>query len=250
MSSRYFIELSFNGESFHGWQRQKEHYTVQQCLEDYMSVFLKQNVTVMGAGRTDAGVHAKNFFAHTDIDLKGMPINDFVYKMNRFLPPSIVLHSLYPVNKNAHARFDAIERSYKYYITTEKDPFSNTFAYVYLAPLDLEKMNSAAEYLIGTHDYSSFARSGTDVNNYICTVKQATWVIDNKLFVFHITADRFLRNMVRAIVGTLIDVGRGQIEIEEVEKIMSYKDRQYAGKSVPGKGLFLTEIKYPRHLFL
>ncbi|MCF8218535.1 MAG: tRNA pseudouridine(38-40) synthase TruA [Bacteroidales bacterium] len=250
MVSRYFIELSFDGGPFHGWQRQKAHYTVQQCLEDHMSVFLKQNVAVMGAGRTDAGVHAKNFFAHTDIDMKDLDINDFVYKMNRFLPSSVVLHNLHPVKKDAHARFDAIERSYKYYITTVKDPFLNDYAHIFLAPLDLTKMNEAAKYLIGTHDFSSFARSGTDVNNFICDVRKARWFSDNKLLVFHISADRFLRNMVRAIVGTLIDVGRGQIEVEDVEKIMSYKNRQYAGKSVPGKGLFLCKINYPEHLFL
>ncbi|MFW6019214.1 MAG: tRNA pseudouridine(38-40) synthase TruA [Bacteroidales bacterium] len=250
MSSRYFIKFSFNGKLYHGWQRQREHYTVQQCLEDYLSVFLQQNISVVGAGRTDAGVHAVNFIAHTDMDLNGLAMKDFIFKMNRFLPPSIVLHNLYRVNNDAHARFDAIKRSYTYYINREKDPFFNDFAHVFLAPLDLEKMNEAAKFIEGTHDFSSFARSGTDVNNYICDVKQAFWVAESKRFVFYITADRFLRNMVRAIVGTLIDVGRGHIAIKDVPNIMAQKDRQYAGKSVPAKGLFLTEIVYPDRLFL
>ena len=250
MYSRYFIELSFNGEPFHGWQRQKEAYTVQQCLEEHFSVFLKQNVSVMGAGRTDAGVHAKNFFAHTDIDLKGLFPKDFVYKMNRFLPHSIVLHNLYPVIDNAHARFDAIRRTYHFYLTTEKDPFMNSFSHAYFEKMDLQKMNEAAKYLIGSKDFRSFARTGVNVNNYVCDIKQAFWTSENNLLIFHITADRFLRNMVRAIVGTLMDVGRGRLEIEDVPKIIDSKDRRNAGKSVPGKGLFLTEIQYPDHIFL
>lgn len=249
MKQRFFIRLSYNGNGFHGWQRQNNKPSVQQCLEEHFSTLLRQTVEFTGAGRTDASVHASNYYAHSDFDLQEFTRADLVYKINRFLPQSIVVHDAIPVKENAHARFDAISRTYKYYISKEKTPFYNHLSWFYSGPLDVVKMNEAAKLLWGKKDFKSFSKTGMDVNNYLCDVTEAFWSQDGDILVFQISANRFLRNMVRAIVGTLVDVGRGHISVNYISEILKAQDRGFAGTSVPGHGLFLTDITYPDTIF-
>ena len=247
---RYFVKLSFNGASFHGWHKQPGDDSVQQCLEQHFSTFLRQKVQFTGAGRTDAGVHAKNYVAHADMLIdQNLNLNDFIYKMNKFLPDEIVIHDVMPVQPGAHARFDALSRTYQYYISTEKDPFFSDLSYFHTTPLDMEVMNKAAELLKGHKDFKSFSKTGTDVKSYMCNIYEAYWKREHNRLIFVIRADRFLRNMVRAIVGTLIDVGRGYLAPEDLKDIIEARDRQKAGTSVPGHGLFLVNISYPGDIF-
>ncbi len=250
MNRRYFIRLSYNGRRFFGWQKQPGHYTVQQCLEEHFSTFLRQQIHIIGAGRTDTGVHAKNYFAHAEFSPGKMSRNDMVYKLNRFLPEDVVIHKIYPVVNEAHARFDAISRSYEYVITKEKNPFHANTAYFYPGTLDLDKMNMATEAIMGEKDFGSFAKAGSDVKNYICTVSEAYWEEQDDFIIFKITANRFLRNMVRAVAGTLLDVGRGYTEASAITSIIESGSRQDAGTSMPAHGLFLVNIEYPPEIFL
>lgn len=245
---RYFVKLSYCGGDFHGWQRQASAYTVQQCLEDHFTTFFRQKVTFTGAGRTDTGVHARNYMAHIDLEISD-DLPTIIFKLNWFLPKSIVVHDIVPVRPKAHARYDAIRRTYQYYITRSKDPFLHHLAYFYTPVLDLAAMNEAAQYLIGKHDFRSFARSGTDVNNFICDVQDAFWEEDQQQYVFTITANRFLRNMVRAVVGTLLEVGRGKLSENDLPVIMAAGDRRKAATSAPAKGLFLSQIDYADAIF-
>ncbi|MCF8331537.1 MAG: tRNA pseudouridine(38-40) synthase TruA [Bacteroidales bacterium] len=247
---RYFVKLSFNGAAFHGWQKQPGEISVQQSLEDHFSTFLRQQVKFTGAGRTDAGVHAKHFIAHADMMIEHHnQLKDFIFKINRFLPKEIVIHDVIPVRPDAHARFDALSRTYHYYIISEKNPFIQHLSFLYTTKIDLDKMNKAADLLIGQKDFKSFAKTGTNVQNYICTIYEAYWEEQNNQLVFVIRADRFLRNMVRAIVGTLIDVGRGYLKPEDIRQIIDARDRKKAGTSVPGHALFLMNISYPDDVF-
>ncbi len=249
MKRRYFIRLSYNGKRFFGWQKQPAQYSVQQCLEEHFSTFLRQQVEITGAGRTDTGVHAKNYFAHAEFDPGNLSRTNLVYKLNRFLPDDVVVHDIHPVMNDAHARFDAISRSYEYVITREKNPFHTHTSYFYPGFLKLEAMNQAANQLLGEKDFSSFSKTGSDVNSYICTVHEASWKEVDDFFVFRITANRFLRNMVRAITGTLLDVGRGYTEVSEMVSIIESGKRQDAGTSMPAHGLFLVNIEYPQEIF-
>ena len=214
---RYFIELSYNGKEYHGWQIQPNAISVQEVVEKALSVVLKKDMSIVGAGRTDAGVHAKQIFAHFD----------------------------YRVHEEAHARFHATARSYVYRISTKKDAFNTDFAYYFKPELDVAAMNLAAKHLIGFKDFQCFSKSNTDVFTYNCDLRVAEWeIIENEIH-FHITADRFLRNMVRAIVGTLINVGIGKLKPEDVLTILDSKNRAEAGYSVPAHGLYLTKVVYP-----
>lgn len=241
---RYFIELAYNGSKYHGWQNQPAAVSVQETLEKAFHMLLQEETPLTGAGRTDAGVHATRYFAHFDT----ANISDtevFVFKMNSVLPPDISVYDLFPVNPDAHARFDATSRSYEYHIVQHKDPFSFEFAHYVKNELDVEKMNEAAMILTEYRDFKSFSRSRTDVKTYNCRIDKAFWEEQENKLVFHITADRFLRNMVRAVVGTLLEVGLGKIAPERLHEIIQSRDRQKAGASVPAKGLFLTKIEYP-----
>lgn len=233
---------------YHGWQNQPNAITVQEVLEEVVSKLLRSTIEIVGAGRTDTGVHAKEMFGHLDIE----PIEDIenlVYRINAFLPEDIAVQNILPVQKDAHARFNAISRSYEYWVCQEKNPFFKDTAHFVKKPLDVDLMNNAAELLLGKQDFECFSKSKTDVRTYICDVRMARWVQESDKLIFKITADRFLRNMVRAIVGTLLDVGQGKYPPGHVKAILKSKDRSEAGVSVPAKGLYLTSISYPKNIF-
>jgi tRNA pseudouridine38-40 synthase len=246
---RYFIEIAYNGKNYHGWQIQPNAVSVQEVLERSLSTLLRKELKVTGAGRTDTGVHAKQLFAHFDADAIGDKA-ELIFRLNSFLPKDISVLNIYSVLPEAHARFDAVEREYQYFIGLSKDPFLNELVYeVHLEP-DVEKMNSAAKTLLKYKDFQCFSRSKTDVKTYNCELKWAYWERKDDMLIFTISADRFLRNMVRAIVGTLLEVGYDKITLDEFQTIVESKDRSKAGASAPAHGLYLTSIKYPDSLFL
>ena len=233
------------GKHYHGWQKQPNAKTVQETLEDALSKLLREPIALMGAGRTDTGVHAKKMVAHFDRS-KISNLTDLTYRLNAFLPEDIAVEKLVTVPNEAHARFDAIERTYEYWIVQHKNPFYTDAAYFYKYPLDVEKMNAAATLLLSYSDFECFSKSNTDVKTYRCHVKKASWAQKNERLVFTITADRFLRNMVRAIVGTLLEVGEGKKDLSDVKTILKSGDRGKAGPSVPAKGLYLIAVNYPK----
>jgi tRNA pseudouridine38-40 synthase len=242
--NRYFIHLSFRGTNYQGWQVQPGKDTVQQRLNDALSTFLRENISTIGAGRTDSGVHARKFFAHFDCKNTLTDVNDTIYHVNHILPRDIAVHAIQQVHNDAHARFDAKSRTYEYYVTTSKDPFSVDFKYHIEYEIDIKKMDESAKILLDYQDFKSFCKSNSDVKTHFCHIKQAFWQQNENDFVFTITADRFLRNMVRAIVGTLLDIGKEKIDCEQFKHIIEQKDRRYAGYSAPAKGLCLTDIRY------
>ena len=242
---RYFIELSYYGKNYHGWQIQPQSVSVQEVLQDRMRKILPGFTEVVGAGRTDAGVHAKQLFAHFDLE-EEINSEEIEYKLNCMLPDDISIAAIFGVHDEAHARFDATSRSYEYHIIQQKDVFNRNLAWYFKPELDLDKMNKAAAILKDYSDFECFSRSRTDVHTYICEIFNAQWKIEENKLVFHISADRFLRNMVRAIVGTLIEIGQGKIPVSDVHEIIKSKDRGKAGASVPAHGLYLTDIQYPK----
>lgn len=248
---RYFIRLSYDGKNYHGWQIQPGAITVQEVLNKALTTLLRVPTEVVGAGRTDAGVNASMMIAHFDTDVQFSDIQEdknslyqLRYRLNKLLPPDIAIHDIYPVADDMHARFSATSRTYHYYITTEKSPFE-PYAYRFPQPLDFEKMNEACKVLFDYIDFTSFSKLHTDVKTNNCKIMEARWEqISPIKWQFTIKADRFLRNMVRAIVGTLIDVGRGAITIQQFREIIEKKDRCSAGTSVPGNALFLCKVEY------
>jgi tRNA pseudouridine38-40 synthase len=241
---RYFLELAYDGTDFFGWQRQTNEISVQEVIEDALSkLYSNTPVKVVGCGRTDTGVHARHYILHVDLP----EIEDtekFVFKLNRMLPNSIVFNKAVPVSADSHARFDATQRTYRYFIHQNKNPFKQKHSWYVPQALDFSKMNEAAKLLVGKKDFTSLSKLHTDVKTNICDVKKAEWIITEDAIYFEIVADRFLRNMVRATVGTLIDVGHGKIASEQINEILEAKDRQAASTSVPAHGLFLWEINY------
>lgn len=247
---RYFIYLSYDGTNYHGWQIQPNGISVQEVLMKALSTFLRKPIEVVGAGRTDAGVHARLMVAHFDFDAE-LDCATIVDKLNRLLPPDVAVHRVRRVKSDAHARFDATYRTYKYYITTCKDPFSRAFSWRIFQTLDFEKMNEAAQTLFDYIDFTSFSKLHTDVKTNNCKMMYARWEqIGEHNWVFTIQADRFLRNMVRAVVGTLVEVGKGKLTVEGFRKVIEEKNRCSAGTSVPGNALFLVDVGYPEELFL
>jgi len=244
---RYFLELAYRGSAYHGWQRQPNAVTVQEKVEDALATLLREPVEVVGAGRTDTGVHARQLFAHFDLEAELSP--DFVFKMNSVLPMDIAVRSLLKMKPEAHARFDALSRTYEYHVVLEKDPFSLESAYFLKRKPDLKKMNEAAKMLMEYSDFKCFSRSRTDVRTYTCRIEEAYWEKRGESLMFNIKADRFLRNMVRAVVGTLLEIGWGKLEIEELHQIIKSKNRSEAGASVPAHGLYLTKVEYPNNIF-
>ncbi len=240
---RYFIHLAYNGTRFCGWQIQPNAPSVQETIEQALTKLFGSNISIVGAGRTDSGVHASDYYAHFETE-KAFDCKDITYKLNRILPYDIVIFEIFPVKDDLHARFSAQQRTYTYTITTRKNPFAAETEYYYPQQLNLEQMNQACELLLGTKDFTSFSKLHTDVNNNICTITYAKWEQQGDKLLFTISANRFLRNMVRSIVGTLIDVGRGKISIEEFSAIIQCKDRQKAGVSIPACGLSLCAIDY------
>ncbi len=249
--ARYFLYLSFRGTAYHGWQVQPGRDTIQACMEGALGTLLSSEVSLTGAGRTDAGVHASFFCAHFDCDTDA-PEHDqrFIYRLNALLPNDIAAVNLRRVRDDASARFDALSRTYRYTIATVKDPFISDRAWLLFYPLDLEMMNEASQLLTAHTDFASFCRLHGSNRTTICHVSHARWHVEPGRLIFTITANRFLRNMVRALVGTLIPVGRGKISPNEFEALIEGRDRSLAGQSAPPHGLALTAIEYPRELFL
>ena len=248
--TRYFIYISFKGTSYHGWQVQPNSLTIQKIMDRALTLILGENISTIGAGRTDAGVHARIFCAHFDSARSSLDADkNLIFRLNRFLPHDIAVTSVRRVRPDSNARFSAISRTYKYYISLEKDPFSfDSSWYLYGEP-DVESMNRASELLRGYSDFTSFAKLHSDNKTGTCRIFSARWEADGNFLVFTIKADRFLRNMVRAIVGTMIELGRRRISIEEFERIVASRDRAAAGTSAPARGLFLCDIEYPAEIF-
>ena len=247
---RYFLQFSYDGTAYHGWQVQPNADTVQQRLDRALALILRQPVETVGAGRTDTGVHADMMVAHFDVD-QTLDTHAIVHKLNRVLPQDIAVRSLRPVRDDAHARFDATARTYHYYVYTQKNPRLRHFALQLFFTPDYALMNAAAEQLLSVTDFTSFSKLHTDARTNICHVSHARWVqVDADLWRFEITANRFLRNMVRAVVGTLLEVGRHRLSLDDFRQIIERKDRCEAGDSVAARALSLVHIAYPESLFL
>lgn len=244
---RYFIQFSYFGKAYHGWQLQPNAITVQQVLQQTMTTLLRTKIDLIGAGRTDAGVHAKQLFAHFDL-AEVLETKEVVQKLNSFLPPDIAVQDMFQVPAEAHARFDALARTYEYHITQKKSPFLTDYAHFVWSPLNVEVMNQAAAILLAYEDFECFSRSQTDVKTFLCDITRANWQQQPDRLVFTITANRFLRNMVRAIVGTLLPIGLGKASVFSIRAVIESKDRGKAGASAPAKGLYLTEVSYPDNI--
>ena len=240
---RYFIKLAYNGTPYHGWQYQPNASSVQETINKAISTILNSEISVMGAGRTDTGVHAKEMYAHFDFETP-FDIPNIVHKLNSFLPKDIVVYNIIAVPDEAHARFDALKRTYEYHINTFKDPFLQEQSWYFHQKLDVDLMNEASKLLFNHIDFQCFSKVNTDVNTFDCTIFEASWKQNNNQLVFTISANRFLRNMVRSIVGTLVNVGLNKITLDDFNTIIENKNRDKAGFSVPAHGLYLTEIEY------
>ncbi len=249
--TRYFIRLSYNGTGFCGWQVQPGVPTVQATLNEKLSTLLRENLECVGCGRTDTGVHARMFYAHIDSNHEDLDSNEnVVFRLNKMLPDGIAIQSIHKMAENAHARFSAFSRSYEYHITRVKDPFGPHLSWELHTDLDLGAMNAGAKVLLEYEDFIAFSKTGGNHKTSICKMKSAEWRATENGSVFEITSNRFLRNMVRAIVGTLVDVGRGRLTPDDVHAVIRSGKRSQAGTSVPAEGLFLTDIKYPKEFNL
>lgn len=246
---RYFVEIEYDGTAYCGWQRQRNGISIQQVLEDCFSKKLSQNIKMTGCGRTDAGVHARQFFAHFDYN-DILILDKLQYEMNKFLPDDIVIKSIHRVVDNAHARYSAIERYYCYYIQTRKSPFNRNYTLSYYQKLDLNKMNQAAQFLLSVSDFTSFTKLHSNAKNALCKLTECFWEERFDQLIFHIAANRFTRNMVRAIVGTMIDIGRNKLDLHDFISIVNFKNRSLARQSVDAQGLFLERVRYPEDIFI
>ncbi|OOG74187.1 tRNA pseudouridine(38-40) synthase TruA [Flavobacterium sp. A45] len=240
---RYFIKLAYNGTNYHGWQYQPNAASVQETMNKAFSIILNSEINLMGAGRTDTGVHAKEMYAHFDLETP-FDIPNVIHKLNSFLPKDIVIYDVFPVDDEAHTRFDATKRTYEYHINTFKDAFLQEQSWYFHQKLDLDLMNQAAKSLFNHTDFQCFSKVNTDVNTFDCTIFEAYWKQESGKLIFTISANRFLRNMVRSIVGTLINIGLHKITLDDFESIIESKNRDKAGFSVPAHGLYLTKIEY------
>ncbi len=249
MHPRYFVRIAYDGTRYHGWQRQPNAHSVQAEIEQALSKLLRQSpVVTTGCGRTDSGVHASDFYFHFDADKEIENPADLLFRLNNFIARDIAVYGIWCVPERAHSRFDAIERSYEYHIHNRRIPFVRHYSSFYPYRLDIDRMNEAAQLMIGQRDFAVFCKSGGGQKTTICDLRKAEWVENNGQYVFHITADRFLRNMVRAVVGTLCDVGRGKMSVAEFGQLLSETSRSMSGESVYATGLTLTEVKYPPEL--
>lgn len=244
---RYFLSFSYNGTAYHGWQKQDNAISVQQKMEEALSLLLGESTELLGAGRTDTGVHAKQMFAHFNT-ARDFDRDDILHRLNAFLPESIAFRGLHPVSDSAHARFSAIYREYEYHLHYRKDPFKEKRSYHFRRDLDFNKMEEAAQSLLGYSEFSAFTKSNDGASNHLCDLMRSDWQHTATASVYTIKANRFLRNMVRAIVGTLLEVGVGKLSVEEFVQIIESGDRRKAGESVPAHGLYLTEIGYPKEI--
>jgi tRNA pseudouridine38-40 synthase len=243
------MELSYHGADFAGWQIQPNERTVQGELIEKLSTLLHEEIEVVGAGRTDAGVHASKMIAHFDTTEELSNLDHIAFRLNRFLDNDVAIRRIFSVKSDAHARFSAVSRSYVYRISTVENPFAQGLAWAVTKDLNTNAMNRAASHLLGEKDFSAFARSGSDVNHHICNLTKAIWEKNGDELVFHISANRFLRNMVRAIVGTLVEVGLGKCTESQFIEVINSKDRKKAGTSAPSEGLYLSEVEYPREIY-
>ena len=244
---RYFIELSYYGTNYSGWQIQRNAQSVQGKLNECLSLRLGEDIETTGSGRTDAGVHALQQFAHFDFN-KTIDPDKLTFQLNQLLPQDISVRKIFRVMDDAHARFDALEREYQYIITTGKDPFLQNMAYYFNIGLDITLMNKAAQFFLDWRDFQSFSKVKTDVNHFICNIKKAHWEKSDNRLIFEIVADRFLRGMVRSIVGTLIEIGQHKMKPEDLKNILESKDRKKAGRAVPAYGLYLSRVSYPEDI--
>lgn len=242
---RFFFEIAYNGSGFHGWQRQKNASTVQQVIEEALGRILREPKYILGCGRTDTGVHASQFFFHMD-SMDKVP-RALIHSLNGVLPREILVYEIYKCHPGAHARFDAISRTYQYHLTTQKDPFHlNTRTYL-RGNFDIDLMNKACELFLATDDFEAFSKSGSEVNNYNCNVTRAVWMQSDSHLIFEVSANRFLRSMVRLMVGTMLDVGRQKITLQQLREILHSRDRSKTAKAAPPDGLYLTNVEYPEN---
>lgn len=241
---RYFIEFAYKGTNYHGWQMQPDAISVQEILTKATNLILKDSFELVGAGRTDAGVHALRMYAHFDTEVD-FNKNEVIRKLNSFLPDDIAVFDIVTVPAEAHARFDATTRTYEYHINLKKNVFSKDLSWYHFRNLNVEKMNEAAKILLEYEDFECFSKTHTDVFTFNCNITEAFWTLNNNELIFTISANRFLRNMVRAIVGTLINIGLEKLEVQDIRKIIESKNRGMAGFSVPAHGLYLTKVTYP-----
>lgn len=250
MKKRYFIYLSYKGTAYHGWQTQPNGISVQEVLCKALSTVLRTDIEIVGAGRTDTGVHAKLMVAHFDFEGELPKLTSFASKLNSILPKDIAISKIKEVKADAHARFDATSRKYEYHLVTQKNVFKTEYAARFNENLNFELMNEAAATLMNYRDFTSFSKLHTDAKTNNCVIMHAQWTANDDEWIFTIQADRFLRNMVRAIVGTLLEVGRGKMTIEQFREVIEVKNRCKAGTSVPAQGLYLVDIQYPEDTFL
>jgi len=247
---RYFIEFAFDGSRFHGWQVQPHSLSVQELMSRGLSLLTGHEVNPVGCGRTDTGVHASHFVAHFDLAEPCSDCNQLACRLNRYLPSDIRIDRILEVDSGAHARFSATSRTYYYVITRSKNPFMGKFAWNLHSPIDTDRMNAAVRFITGAHDFTSFSKLHSDVKTNVCEVYEAGWSERDEFHIFRIKADRFLRNMVRALVGTFTEIGKGKLEPEEMEWILNRFDRSEAGMSVPACGLYLARVEYPEDVFM
>ncbi len=244
---RFFIRMAYNGKRFHGWQLQKGVATVQQAVNEALSKLLGIEINVTGCGRTDTGVHASEFYAHFDYheNISDDNLGKYIFRMNQMLGREIAIYDIYQVNDNAHARFDAVSRTYHYRIARKKNPFQADYSYYLFGDLDVDLINKACDILKSYQDFECFSKVNTDANTFFCDIYDARWREKSSILTFEIRANRFLRNMVRAIVGTMLDIGKHKITLSDLRKIIESKNRSEAGYSVPAHGLFLVGVEYP-----
>lgn len=250
-TNRYFLHLAYDGTAYHGWQQQPNAIAVQQVIEQSLSLILSQKILITGAGRTDTGVHARNYYAHFDIERNLSPddLILLVYRLNSILPRDISIFKGFRVDNDAHARFSAISRTYHYYISRNKNPFLQLYAWKYTGKLDVNQMNEAAARFLLHQDFTCFSKSGTDNATNLCLVAESYFQETDNMLIYHVKANRFLRNMVRAMVGTLLDIGKGKMDSAGLLELLNTGSRSDAGESVPAKGLFLEKVDYPSGLF-
>jgi len=246
---RYFFEIAYNGKNYNGWQSQTNGIGIQTVVEERLSTLFRSPIRIVASGRTDTGVHCEQQFFHTDID-KALDPGVYLQRINSILPSDISIQSIHPVKANASARYDAIERSYRYQITRKKNPFLEGFAWHFFKPLNIQTMNGAAALLRGEHDFECFSKVKTDVNHFLCDIRTAEWHEKGDMLIFTISANRFLRGMVRSIVGTLLDIGTGKTSMQEFKGIIQSRDRKKAGANVPSYGLYLMKVKYRSSVFI
>lgn len=246
---KYFFEIAYHGKNYAGWQNQANAIGIQSIIENTLSQMFRTEIKIIGSGRTDTGVHCEQQFFHCELE-KAFEPDSLIQRMNSFLPKDIVVKDIRRVKPEANARFDALERTYQYRITRRRNPFLEGLTWHYFRPLDIQTMNKAATLLLGEHDFECFSKVNTDVNHFLCNIKKAEWRERGLMLVFTITANRYLRGMVRSIVGTLLDVGSGKTSMKEFQAIIQSRDRKSAGANVPPQGLYLVKVKYPSRIFI